>query len=67
MLKIQQNIQPGTVLRIRDAGMRKGNFYGDHFVTVNVELPKNLTAEQKNLLLELKNSIKGDNNGQENK
>lgn len=59
-LKIMQGTQPGSVLRIKAAGM-KNSFGppGDHLVEVSVELPKVLTSEQESLLVKFKESIEG--------
>lgn len=45
--------QSGTVFRLRDKGIQnlRGGGRGDQYVTVNVNIPKNLNAEQKELLL----------------
>lgn len=46
--------QPGTVFRLRDKGVQKlqqsAGSRGDQFVTINVEVPKNLTKKQKDAL-----------------
>jgi molecular chaperone DnaJ len=58
-LKINSGIQPGKVLRIRGKGVPnlRGNGRGDQLVVVNVEIPKNLTAEQRRLFEELAHSL----------
>lgn len=52
VLKIPAGTQPGTILRMRNMGTEKINGYGkgDQLVTVNVEIPKNLTKEQTEAL-----------------
>ncbi len=46
--------QPGTVFRLRGKGVQKlqqtEGIRGDQFVTINVEVPKNLTKKQKDAL-----------------
>lgn len=59
-LKIPAGIQTNTSLRLRDKGIistqgRKGSQY----VIVNVETPKNLTKEQKELFQKLEKTEKG--------
>jgi molecular chaperone DnaJ len=51
-LFIPPGTQPGTVLRIKDHGMKKqnGSGRGDQYVTVNVSLPKTITPRQRELL-----------------
>lgn len=54
-LKIPECTQSGTVLKIRNMGIRKlrGSDKGDMYVNVIVEVPKSLTREQKELLKKL--------------
>lgn len=52
ILKIPQGTQPGTLLRMKNKGMpfiNKSN-RGDQYVKVVVEIPKNLSRNQKKLL-----------------
>jgi len=58
-LKISSGIQPGKVLRMRGKGVPylRGNGRGDQLVVVNVEIPKNLNAEQRRLFEELARSL----------
>jgi molecular chaperone DnaJ len=58
-LKIPSGIQPGKVLRMRGKGVPhlRGNGRGDQMVVVNVEVPKNLTAEQRKLMEDLAASL----------
>jgi molecular chaperone DnaJ len=49
--------QPGEVLRVEGKGMPKqgrGNRYGDLYVEVDVKIPEDVTAEQRELFEELK-------------
>ena len=52
-LKVPDGIQPNTILRVRDQGVKLGSRQGDHLVKLNVRLPKKLTPRQKELVLEL--------------
>ena len=54
-LKIAEGTQTGTVFRLRGQGMPhlRGNGQGDLLVRVQVEVPKKLTKEQREKLLEL--------------
>lgn len=66
IVKIAPTCQPGTILRIRGAGMFRNGYLGDHYVQIKVKLPENLTVEQKSLLQKLDTTINGgDNNGEE--
>jgi molecular chaperone DnaJ len=58
-LKIPSGIQPGKVLRMRGKGVPyiRGNSRGDQLVVVNVEVPKNLTIEQRKLMEQLAESL----------
>jgi len=56
-IKVPPGTQPGQVLRIKGKGApRLGNATqrGDHYVTVKVEIPKDLTEKQRALVQELK-------------
>jgi molecular chaperone DnaJ len=52
MLKIPSGTQPGTVFRMRGKGIPEDHGTGDQNVKVNVEIPKNLTKKEKELLEE---------------
>ncbi len=58
-LKIPAGIQPGKVLRMRSKGVPhlRGNGRGDQLVVVNVEVPKNLSADQRKLMETLAESL----------
>ena len=62
-VKIPAGIQSGTKLRLRGRGVTdpKGNGRGDQYVIVNIETPKNLNSEQKDLLKKFDNSYKSSN------
>ena len=58
-LKIPQGTQPGTSLRLKGRGVKSDSREaGDHFVEVKVELPKNLTEEQKKLFKEFAKTVR---------
>ena len=50
--KFPEGTQPGQVFRLRDQGVThlRGGGKGDLYVTAVVEIPKKLTAQQKELL-----------------
>ncbi len=52
--------QTGTVFKLRNQGAEnsKKGIKGDLYITVNVEMPKNLSREQKTKLRDLSDSIK---------
>jgi molecular chaperone DnaJ len=54
-LKIDSGTQPGKLLRMRDKGIRHLNEggYGDQLVKINIDVPKKLSAKEKELLKEL--------------
>lgn len=56
-LRIPNGTQSGTVIRLRGKGMPhiRGGGRGDHYVRVNVIIPKNLSRRQKDLLKEFAN------------
>lgn len=58
-MKIPPGTQNGTLFRLRDRGMPhlEGRGQGDQFVKVIVDVPKELTAKQKDLLRELAQSL----------
>lgn len=62
-LTIPEGTQSGTVFRLRNKGVKRLNRTdrGDQFVTVNVEVPKNLNKAQKDLLSKFEASL-GENN-----
>lgn len=60
---VPEGTQPGTVFRLRGKGIKKlyRSDRGDHYVRVGVEIPKNLTKEQKSLLKKFDESLSGKN------
>jgi molecular chaperone DnaJ len=55
-IKVPPGTQPGQVMRLRGNGApRLGNpdSRGDHYVTVNVEIPKDLSKEEEDLIKQL--------------
>ena len=55
-IKIPPGTQPGTKLRLRGHGVTTDSTRGDHYVTVSVQLPRNLSERQKELLQEFAKS-----------
>lgn len=50
-MKVPKGTQSGKEFRLREKGgpRLRGGGVGDHFVTINVEIPSNLSAEEKKL------------------
>ena len=57
VVKIPPGTQPGTTFRLKGLGVRSDSKAGDQLVTVNVEIPKNLSAEDKKLFEQLAASL----------
>ena len=60
-LKVKPGIQNGTTVRLKGKGFpvyKKDGEFGDLLVTYHVDLPKNLSDEEKELFLKLKNLAK---------
>jgi curved DNA-binding protein len=58
-LTIPAGTQPGQTFRLKDRGLpelRQPNKFGNLFVKVKVELPRNLTKEQRELFEKLRSS-----------
>jgi len=53
-LEIPAATQPGQVLRADGKGMPSRRGYGDLYVKIDVEVPEDLTEEQKNVMEELR-------------
>ena len=56
---VPEGTQTGTVFRLRGKGIKKvnRNDHGDHYVRVTVEVPRNLTKEQKEKLRDYEKSL----------
>ena len=52
MLTVPPGTQPGTTMRLKGMGLAVGGTQGDFFVEVQVEIPKDITEEQKKMLEE---------------
>lgn len=65
---VPEGTQPGTKFRLRGKGVKKLNRSdrGDQYVTVNIEVPSQLSKRQKDLLSEFEQSL-GDKNYQKRK
>ena len=63
-LKIPTETQSGRVFRLRDKGVKpvRGGARGDLFCRVVIETPVNLSAEQRELIRKLDETLKGDTN-----
>ena len=64
-LTVPAGTQPGTVVTMENRGMpRLGNpvSRGDHLITIEIDIPTKLTAEERELLEKLA-KIKGDRIG----
>lgn len=61
--KIPAGTQPGMKFRLRGKGIKKRDreAHGDHYIKIDVEIPKNLTKEQTEKLMEFDRSM-GDGN-----
>lgn len=56
-IKVPPGTQPGQVMRLKGNGaprLGNANSRGDHYVTMNVEIPKDLSKEEEELILKLK-------------
>jgi molecular chaperone DnaJ len=63
-IKVPAETQSGRVFRLRDKGVKpvRGGSRGDLFCRVVIETPVSLSAEQKDLIRKLEESLKGDSN-----
>lgn len=61
--QVPEGTQTGTVFRMRGKGIQNvnGRGRGDQYVRVNIEVPKNLSDKQKDLLREFESSATDDN------
>lgn len=60
MLSIPPGTQPGQSIRLSGRGMphlKDPKLFGDMYVKVNVQIPRDLTAKQKDLFSELKETV----------
>jgi molecular chaperone DnaJ len=66
-VKVPAGVQPGTSLRVRDKGMPRlqGRGRGDLMVRINVEVPRHLTARQKELLEEFHKTLREEGSSSE--
>src|SRR3569833_745448 len=63
-LKIPAETQSGRIFRLRDKGVKpvRGGSRGDLFCRVVIETPVNLSAEQRELIRKLEETLRGDRN-----
>ncbi|MBI4424694.1 MAG: molecular chaperone DnaJ, partial [Elusimicrobia bacterium] len=61
-IKVPAGVQDGTTLRVREKGMPKlhGRGHGDLLVRLRVEVPKQLTPRQRELLEEFARTLEGE-------
>jgi len=61
---IPEGTQPGTVFRLKNKGVPyvRSNSRGDQYVTITVDIPKNLTDKQKSLIREFAETLGKDQN-----
>ena len=62
MCRIKEGTQSGTRIRLRGKGivsMKNANVHGDHYVTVQIQVPRNLSAEAKQKLKEFEKAAGG--------
>jgi molecular chaperone DnaJ len=52
-MTIPPGTQPGRVLRLKERGVHSGTGNGDHFVTITLTVPNNLSSREKELYQEL--------------
>jgi molecular chaperone DnaJ len=66
-LKIPAGTQPGEILTLKGKGVPRlrNNGRGDQLVIINVEIPKRLTPEQRQLFEQLAKSMGGEVRPQE--
>ena len=59
ILEIPSGTQPGKVLRMRSKGVPylRSDRRGDQLVIINTEIPKRLTAEQRELMEKMAESL----------
>ncbi len=57
--KIPEGTQPGTTFRLKNKGIKQvnGSSRGDQYVSVTVEVPKNLSKKQKEAMRELEKTL----------
>ena len=54
-LDIPPGTQPNNMIKVASKGVHKDKIKGDHIVNVKVKIPKNITDEERDLLLKIKN------------
>jgi len=59
-LDLPENTQTGTMFKLRNKGIETKKGTGDLLITVEIEMPKNLSKDQRNRIRDLHSSIKLD-------
>jgi molecular chaperone DnaJ len=61
-ISIEAGTQPGETLKIRNKGIRRlnGSGFGDQFIRLHLEVPKNLSSKQRELLKQFEDLGKSD-------
>jgi len=54
MLEVPSGTQPDTIMRLKNQGLSVIGKTGDLFVTIKVEIPKNISEKQRELLKQWK-------------
>ena len=65
---VREGTQPGDVFKLKGRGIEhlNGRGKGDQYVRVTVEVPKNLSSKQKDLLRQFENATNDKNYAQRN-
>lgn len=66
LCKIAPCTQSGTKIRLKGKGivsMKNPNVYGDHYVTVQIDVPQNLSRKAQQKLKEFEMLLREDQNG----
>ncbi len=67
VLTIPEGTQSGTRFKVKGVGIPRGSARGDEYITVNVEIPKNLTQKQREALMKFADETNEKNYNQQKK
>lgn len=62
-VEVPSGTQPGAILRLRGKGLANlngGSSRGDHYLKINIAVPKNLSGKQKDILLNFAKEVDDD-------